>query len=250
MIKLDISSYNSIKHYIKKTPYGTVYPMSIAEQKQYGDVYTEDDSVLLWHCGGFAFIYGQCSDKFLEQIHKDFLIADNLSKRFMLFTADPNTEQFFRKKDGLVFASRFHYEYPSEISIQLRKLPSEYRICEINRELFTSIEGRVTPDFYWKDSEEFLKHGKGYCMMIENTPVSWAFSAASSNEGIDIGIETAPNYRQKGLGAHVAEQMIRYCFENNKHPIWSCDTANTSSQILAEKLGFIKVSSYTTIKKQ
>ena len=68
MEKLNPTSYQSIIHQIEKTPCGTVYPLSIAEMNQYGDIYKDDDSILLWHYSGFAFLYGSCSYSFLEVI--------------------------------------------------------------------------------------------------------------------------------------------------------------------------------------
>lgn len=53
-----------------------------------------------------------------------------------------------------------------------------------------------------------------------------------------------------GLASIAANQMIRCCFEEHKRPVWSCDEGNSASRKLAEKLGFVRVSEYTTIKKQ
>ena len=46
-----------------------------------------------------------------------------------------------------------------------------------------------------------------------------------------------------------AERMIQYCFEQYKSPVWSCDVKNIASQKIAEKIGFVKSSEYTTIRR-
>ena len=95
-----------------------------------------------------------------------------------------------------------------------------------------------------------MKNGFGFCVLHNGIPASWAFSAAVSDDEVDIGVETAPDYRHMGLASIAANQMIRCCFEEHKRPVWSCDEGNSASRKLAEKLGFVLVSEFTTIKKQ
>ncbi len=249
MDKMNTISYPSIIKRIEETPCGTVYPLSIAEMNQYGDIYKERDSVLLWHYCGFAFLYGICDDCFLETIYDMFLGPDsNLSRRFILFSENPKVIAFFQNKQGILFGNRYNFEYPLKNSATRIEIPPDFQICQINQKLFDNIPGRITPRFSWRDASEFLNHGMGYCVMYNEKAVSWAFSAAVSSNELDIGIETLPDYRHMGLGAAVSEKMIQYCFEQSKRPIWQCDVNNTASQKLAEKLGFVKSSEYITIR--
>lgn len=250
MDKLNITSYSSITHLIEKTPCGTVYPMSIAEMNQYGDIYIEGESVLLWHYSGFSYIFGACGNDFLEHLYQQFLSSEaELSRRFILFSADSEVIEFFQKKYEIVLGKRYQFEYPEKMPSFSLALPSECQIREFDAKLFETIQGRITPHFSWRNTEEFISKGKGYCVFYDGTPASWAFSAAVSSEEIDIGIETAEMFRQRGIGMIAAERMIQYCFEQHKSPVWSCDAMNIASQIIAEKLGFVKTSEYTTIRR-
>ena len=250
MDKLNVISHPSIIQQIEDTPCGTVYPLSIAEMNQYGDIYQERDSILLWHYCGFAFLYGVCDDCFLETIYDMFLSVDsNLSRRFILFSANPKVITFFQNKHDIVLGNRYNYEYPLEKISSRSEIRPDYQICQFNQKLFDNIPGRITPRFSWRDASEFLNHGMGYCVMYNGKAVSWAFSAAVSSDELDIGIETLSDYRHMGLGFAVAEKMIQYCFEQHKRPIWSCDAYNTASQKIAEKLGFVKHSEYITIRR-
>ena len=249
MEKTNQTSYKSIIQQIEKTPCGTVYPLSIADMNQYGDIYKEGDSVLFWHYCGFAFIYGVCDKIFLESVYNLFLSScSNLSRRFILFSADPRVIEFFKNKNDIMFGKRYNFEYPTDIPFIGSELRADYQVCQFDKELFDNIPGRITPRFSWRDASEFLNHGMGYCVLYKGRAVSWAFSAAVSRDEIDIGIETVSDFRHKGLGLAVAEKMIRFCFEQRKRPVWSCDANNTASQKIAEKLGFVKYSEYTTIR--
>ena len=250
MDKLAPTDYKTMIPYIDKTTGGAVYPLSIAELTQQGEVYTEGSSVLFWHYSGFAFLYGVCDDDFLSRVYENFLSVDSItSRRFILFATNEQVKRFFRDKDNIVSGKRCFFAYPDGYASRHGTVPANLEIREINRELFDKMEGVVTPRFSWVNSSEFLNKGKGYCITDGKTAVAWAFSAAVSTDEIDIGIETRAEYRHLGLGTIAAGQMIRYCFEQCKRPVWACNASNTMSQKLAEKLGFLKASECDTFRK-
>ena len=251
MEKLNKASYQSIIEKIEKTPCGTVYPLSVAEGLQHGDIYTDGDSVLLRHYCGFAYVFGTCGSSFLEEVYNMFLSPNSeLTGRFVLFSAEPQTAAFFQGKQGIRLGRRYGYEHPHEAPLIGNDPSPDHRIVRFDSKLFDTVPGRITPRFSWRDASEFLEHGAGYCVLHEGRAVSWAFSAAVSRDELDIGIETIPDFRGIGLGTAAAERMIRYCIEQRKRPVWSCDANNAASQKTAERTGFVKCSEYTVIMRQ
>lgn len=67
-----LSNYNKIQKYIDDIHVDKVYPRSIVEGIQDGDVFVDDIEnpamVLFWHYCGFAYIAGTCDDQFLHEI--------------------------------------------------------------------------------------------------------------------------------------------------------------------------------------
>lgn len=249
MDRIDPTGYMEIIKHIDKMSCGAVYPLSIAEMIQHGDIYTSKGSTLFWHYSGFAFLYGVCDDNFLNCVYESFLsIGSITSRRFILFVTNERVKQFFLNKDNIISEKRYFFKYPNSFLIKTKILPANFRICEINRELFDKIQGTITPRFSWINSSEFLNNGKGYCVVDGKTVAAWAFSAAISADEIDIGIETKTEYRHFGLGTIVAEKMIQYCFEQHKRPVWACHSNNIASQKLAAKIGFVKASECDTFK--
>lgn len=108
-------------------------------------------------------------------------------------------------------------------------LPAGYELKEIDHQTLAEISGGIVPLLFWKNENDFLMRGKGYCITCDNDIASWAFSAAVSSREIDIGIETSPKYKQKGLGLIVAKKMIQYAIEQDKKPVWACHYMNTAS---------------------
>lgn len=71
------------------------------------------------------------------------------------------------------------------------------------REIFS---GKIVPSLFWRDGNDFLEKGKGYCITCDDDIASWAFSAAVSTKETDIGIETDCKYQQQGLGLIVTKK--------------------------------------------
>ncbi len=69
MVKVDFQSYSDYIYICKDCKCGKVYPLSIAEEYQYGDIFvksrTECNTVLFWHYSGFAFLLGEYDEGFL-----------------------------------------------------------------------------------------------------------------------------------------------------------------------------------------
>lgn len=88
----------------------------------------------------------------------------------------------------------------------------------------------------YKDVEDFLRLGLGYVAVYENQIVSGASSYSTYKDGIEIEVDTHPNFRRKGLAKAVAAQLILECLKQNRYPSWDAHTKNSLD--LAKKLGY------------
>lgn len=246
MNKIKPANYGGYIKYIDKTSCGAVYPFSIAEGFQHGEIFSNSRSVLFWHYSGFAFLYGEYDESFFNFVSDLMMNAD---RRFILFTDDAPAENYFRKIENAVIEKRMFFNYGKDVPPVISKLPDGFELCEINADLLKKIKGGITPYFSWNSAESFLENGKGYCVVKGDTAAAWAFSAAVSSTEIDIGIETNSEYRRLGLAEIAAKKMIEYCFKQNKRPVWACHQSNIASKKLAEKLGFVKSCECLTVKK-
>lgn len=247
MHKVASTNYRDMLPRIDRTTCGAVYPLSVAQGIQPGDIYATERAALFWHYSGFAFLFGAYDDDFLCRVYENFLSPDSVTaRRFILFATDAKVTRFFADKENLVPGKRYFFAYPNRVPPQGGQLS---KTREIDRDLFEKIQGTVTPRFSWADASSFLVRGKGYCITDGNTVTAWAFSAAMSAEEIDIGVETRIEYRHLGLGTVAAGQMIQYCLERHKRPVWACSANNVASRKLAEKTGFVKTAECDTFKK-
>lgn len=232
---------------------GKVYPLSIAEDIQKGDIFTSSmenyNNVLFWTYCGFAYLSGKADESFLDDIYELMLDRTKLdSGRFLLMTKDECVQEYFKSKQDVIVEKRYLFTYSKNREMVEPRLPVRYELKEIDKQLLEKLSGSITPALFWQDINDFLAKGKGYCITCDNDIASWAFSAAISSKEIDIGIETNPQFKQQGLGLVVAQKMIQYTIGQEKEPVWACHYKNAASERMAEKLGFVKESECSIIK--
>lgn len=253
--KLSSIQYSNLISIANAHDCGFVYPLSVAEDIQEGDIFTSSvgdyGKVLFWTQSGFAYLAGNVDEHFLKDIYE--LMVDRSKtnrKRFLLMTRDKSIQEYFKAKNDVTIEKRYLFQYAGEKSVNAFNLPAGYELKEIDNDLLKKISGTIVPSLFWKDTGDFLVKGKGYCISCGDEIATWAFSAAVSTKEIDIGIETNPKYQQQGLGMVVARKMIQYVLAQSKQPVWACHYRNNASEKMAEKLGFVKVSECSVIKSK
>lgn len=251
MYKVKIRDHIHYAPYIDSRGCGNIYPYSMVQGFQKGDIFTDSVSALFWHSCGFSFLYGKKDESFLSSVYEVLFGSQNpLDKRSVLFIEDSSSEDFFRRRDDLILGKREFFAFQGDFSSHTPVLPNGYRLCEMDMPILEKLQGRITPRFSWEDPEDFLAKGKGWCVMEGNTPAAWAFSAAVSNTETDIGIETDSRYYRLGLAYIAAKQMIQHCLHEHKKPVWACHSQNIASRKLAEKLGFVKTAECRTVSRK
>jgi hypothetical protein len=90
-----------------------VYPLSIAEGIQNGDMIADNEEnmrcVLFWHYCGFAYLSGNVTEEFLGKIYEDYFCKET-KRRFVMITDDEKVIRYFEGKPGLLMdglVSRF-----------------------------------------------------------------------------------------------------------------------------------------------
>lgn len=94
---------------------------------------------------------------------------------------------------------------------------------------------------------DFAERGIGFCARIEGRIISHAVSLMQCREGIHIGIETHPNFRNKGFATAIGAKLLVHCIERGIYPYWSASEENATSIHLAEKLGYVRDGMYEVI---
>lgn len=249
MIRVSENDFSKYISWAMNCSCNQVYPLSIAEGIQSGDIYVDDSEnpgmVVFWHYCGFAYISGVASGKNLDEIEKD--ICHKNKRRMLLITDDDSVLHFF-SNSGKEIGRRIEYEYIGDIGINGQIHGIEIR--GIDAENISAINGKIIPAFSWEESE-FLNRGIGYAAFDHDRFCGVTFSAAVSSTEIDIGVEVSPLYRGRGIATTLARKMCCEILSHGKRPVWAHAEQNTGSMRTAIRSGFVqkKVNRTVCLKK-
>jgi len=85
----------------------------------------------------------------------------------------------------------------------------------------------------------------GFVVLYENRATSWATVDFVGSGSGDLGFETLPEFRKRGLGSAVAAAALEHGREMGIRIHWTCAADNTGSQRTAQKLGLEREQDYT-----
>ncbi|HWR22975.1 MAG TPA: GNAT family N-acetyltransferase [Feifaniaceae bacterium] len=92
--------------------------------------------------------------------------------------------------------------------------------------------------------DAFQEHGLGVMALYGDAPVSGAASYSVYDEGIEIEVDTKPEFRRRGLALACCAKLILACLTKGLYPSW--DAHDLRSVALAEKLGYHLDKEYVT----
>lgn len=100
----------------------------------------------------------------------------------------------------------------------------------------------------FNDMEDYEKRGIGFVILAGGTPVAGASSYTIYTGGIEIEIDTRPDYRRQGLATACGARLILECLDRGLYPSW--DAHDLRSVALAEKLGYHRDRAYLVYIKR
>ena len=249
MKKINESVYKEYIDAAKECAANLVYPLSIANGIQTGDIYTDGmGSVLFWHYCGFAYISGGANPGFLEEIYQEFLVPDT-DRRFLLITDSHFIIDYYKDRDLLQLDRRVEYNH-IRVPEKPPVLDDRFITERITTDNIGLIQGRIIPSFSWQSTDAFLERGFGYLVRKGSEFSAVAFSSAISLEEVDIGVETAETYRRNGLASYLVDRMCKEIIAQGKKPVWAHAETNEGSRNTALGAGFQPSKVNTVIHKK
>lgn len=128
-------------------------------------------------------------------------------------------------------------------------LPNEYEIRIIDESFYQMCKAETwSADLVsqFKNYDDYNRLGLGVVILKDGIIVSGASSYSRYSGGIEIEIDTSPEYRRKGLAYTCGAALILECLKQNLYPSW--DAQNEISISLAQKLGYHYSHAYTAVE--
>lgn len=138
----------------------------------------------------------------------------------------------------------YYTERSPQVDLPTAPHPSSYALVKRDINLL-----RRSTEYQWNldifGSEEVISRETiGYVILHEGQIVSEAGTGAATHNMIEVGVNTAEEHRQRGLGWMVCAQLIAECEARGLRTWWDCAKQNIPSIKLAEKLGYINGREY------
>ncbi len=98
----------------------------------------------------------------------------------------------------------------------------------------------------WGDINTYREKGFGYCYIYNRIIVSWSVSDCLYQDCCEIGIETDPAFRKRGIATRTVNLILDHAFENGIREVgWQCPAHNHGSVRTAQRTGFKLEREYT-----
>lgn len=214
-------------------------------QKVMGHIYANDPdmpSAAMAKIADFCFFAGKADKELVmykpENCTKDFMILVPQNQEWAELIVNcygekaKKTMRYAIKKEPDVFDIR-------KLQKAVETLPVEYTLKMIDRDLFYWCREKDWCNDWvaqYRDYEMYEKYGMGAVILKGNQPVSGASSYSGYQGGIEIQIDTKPEYRRQGLAFICGAKLILECLKRGWYPSW--DAQNPWSAELAKKLGY------------
>ena len=186
--------------------------------------------------GDFCFFAGKPSEALAAQAAAPILTPRNeawcrVIERVWGNRVGKHTRYAIKKEPGVFDGSK--------LTAYASSLPSEYTLASIDEVIYA----QATQEKWSEDLVSQFLNGADYCLRGLGAAVLWKgqlVEGASSYTiypgGIEIEIDTKPDYRGRGLATACGAALILECLRRGLYPSW--DAHDLRSVALAEKLGY------------
>lgn len=252
---------------LKEVSFNHLFARAVVEQKIDGLVYTDNSdfpsSFYIIHPYGMSLLFGNFNNEvFNKQLTEYLLNKDGLRNRIewmQVYPEDWNAQLITLLGDQLLTKKQkdeggfpetkitkveehtrvnFKFNFDKYGDYKANHPDERLEIFRTGEDEFQNMPGTVVPKYFWQRAAQFLNEGIGFSLRFNGELACTAFSAFINDRQLELGIESAPQFRGKGFAMHTCTALIDYCLENRYEPVWACRLENTASYLLAQKLGF------------
>ncbi len=260
---LSEENYPGVIDVLKEVKINNLFARAVVENCVSGKVYVNDTNTpttfYVVHPYGMSLLFGKHDNQEFNRAFKEYALNRSnirnshewmqafpeqwdltLKELFMDSWIKSSDNHANQTKKVIELNSRVNFKFSPSKYLKLRKdiKSPETPAIRTGRKEFENMPGTVTPLNFWNNADDFLENAIGYSTYCENQLACTAYASFIMDNCLELGIETVPKFRGKGLARYTCSKLIDYCLENDYEPIWACRLENIGSYKLAQKLGF------------
>lgn len=234
---------------------GGTYPMILAvlEGSQRGQVFAAPDRTAAFVVNGFGFarlIERGDGGPHDNQLAAFLAQAGPIRPSYILwYDPPPRWQARLESFKNMRVRERLRYDFRPERATYVEEreqLPDGFELRILDAGLLCKADkfGLSLDSRFWSSAEDFLTQGMPVAVVREGEIASLCYAAAVGGGLAEVDVVTDEAFRGAGLGSIAARQFVRGCLRCGITPAWDCFTYNQGSMKLAEKLGFVPLSTY------
>ena len=183
------------------------------------------------------------AQKLVQQLSEMWIIPISKAWRELIFQVHGH---HLKQMQGITFS-------PESLNLKhlrnlQKRIPFDCHIQRVDISLASQLRDEGLSSFPgFSTLDDFAERGIGFCATIEGRIISHVVSLMQCREGIHIGIETDPDFRNKGFATVIGAKLLVHCIEQGIYPHWSASYENATSIHLAEKLGYVRDAVYEAL---
>jgi GNAT superfamily N-acetyltransferase len=205
--------------------------ISVIEKQQRGYILKKDETYIIIHKFGFAYILGKDIDyvKFLNEVSIKLNEYVPIIRLYDPMNRLNNINKFNKNE-------RVKYIFPLD-NIDLDKVHL-YSVANFNHCDYFDLE---LESRFWDNCIDFRTKSLG---VVDSFFNGICYAAAITDLYAEVDIFVNDNARRKGIAEKLVKKFISECINNKIKPVWDCYTNNLPSVRLADKIGFNKLFVY------
>jgi hypothetical protein len=260
---LDQSHFYKLSSLVQEVPFNHLFARAVIENMITGHVYVDHphniQTAYIVHPYGMTLLVGNPDNMDFNQEFKKYALNldsqrtsfewmqtypgtwDNRLKNLFGDQLIPSSLNVSKTENGMIELNtrvNFKFDKSTYLANKTRVNDENISIVPTDSKMFKEMPGTVVPKYFWNNEADFFKYGMSYSLLYKGELASMSFSSYKFDNQFELGIETNPIFRGKGLAEIVCSALIDYCIEKNYEPIWACRKENIGSYKLALKLGF------------
>jgi RimJ/RimL family protein N-acetyltransferase len=269
IFELKKNDYEKVRSLFKGLNYHLVI-FSIIEGNSPGRVYVDNvdhpQSAFVWDYteGGFYLAGDENNEEFNQSLNQCILEeiypASKEIPRCVEFVLNYHPDTWENKLDivlrntNAIKHFRKHF-FLKELKVDWRSMILDgFEITQVDEALLSRtqlknmdhVTGWVMGN--WQSVENFMEKGFGFCLLHNDTIVSWCiadYAAGNDTEmpiSAEIGIHTDEDYQKRGFATLTVAATVDYCLTHGfKNIGWHCWSSNEASVATAMKVGFEQI---------
>ncbi|MBV8048688.1 MAG: GNAT family N-acetyltransferase, partial [Paludibacterium sp.] len=222
MLRLPENQFHRFEHVLAHVPVNTLFAQSVLRRKVSGSVYVDciDAPAVFYitHPYGMSLLYGTPDNAAFNACLCQYIQGTPQHRN-----GDEWLQTYPREWDAVLSAlfpantgpiethCRVNFAFNPQRYSPTYTLPAGMTLRPATKTSYGAMAGSVVPARFWDNADDFAANAIGVDIVHQDQVVTQAFSSFLLDGKLELGMETLPSHRGKGLAEAACRHLIALC---------------------------------------